>query len=303
LFKLNDIGLHEAITGDGEDISVMINKSNLSFGLNKLSLVASSLDGCHTHIFDDALAVRSDEIHEVGSVTSANSCGNGSVVLSASGAPSEGSYLWYDSIDAVDPISGANEAVFNTPVLTESKTYFVTAVNESGCESSSRVPVEAKIINNPVPEIDVNGYVLTVSNAKSGIQWYKDDVPVEGATEVEFEVKESGSYKVSVEKDGCTAESEAREFIINGIEDRSSGYKIYPNPVDRELLITGPLQNVEISLYDGKGKLIAGNRDNNSIAYADGQRVIIDMSFLKKGLYLVNLQKGNHIFQFKVIKK
>jgi hypothetical protein len=300
LFKLNDTGLHEPVITSGSSVSALVNKSLLSFGTNKLTLVASSVDGCHSKIFNDAMTVRFDEIKEISNVTSAQHCGHGALTLSATGAPSDGSYHWYERADDIEAIEGAFTATFVTPVLNKSKTYYVSAVNASGCESFLRVPVEAKVIVIDQPEIAVNGNTMTV-NATTGIQWMKNGSPIQGATGSEYVVKSTGNYTVTVSKDGCTASSQAREFIVTGVEDVKNihGYSLFPNPTSDYLYISGPSwENSTVQVYGNKGDKI-----NLPIQLDDNGRMSVDLRNVKKGLYLIHIQSKNKIIQLKAIKK
>ena len=185
LFKLNDTGLHNAITGNGGKVSVLVNRSSLPAGLNKLSLVASAAAGCNTHTFDEALNVKIDQVYEVASVSAGQHCGQGNVTLSATGAPLDGSYRWYETAAGATAISGATQATFGTPVISESKIYFVSAVNGSGCESAQRLAVEAKITSiNEVAAVTAGqacggGSITLVAEGapKNGVyRWYESMV-------------------------------------------------------------------------------------------------------------------------------
>lgn len=72
------------------------------------------------------------------------SCG-GSVTLSASGSSS--GYFWFTTSTGYEPI--ATTASYVTPALSSTTTYYVTAVNSSGCQSSPRTAVTATITAAP----------------------------------------------------------------------------------------------------------------------------------------------------------
>jgi gliding motility-associated-like protein len=81
---------------------------------------------------------------------------SGRAILSATA--SEGDVFWYDSLTSLTPIFVGNS--FETPVLTSSVTYYVSA-NRDNCETASRTPIHA-ILDDTIPDFDVseNGYVL-----------------------------------------------------------------------------------------------------------------------------------------------
>lgn len=81
---------------------------------------------------------------------------SGSATLTANA--SEGEVFWYDSLISTTPIFVGNS--FETPILSNSITYYVTA-NLDNCETSSRIPVTA-ILDETIPQFEVskNEYVL-----------------------------------------------------------------------------------------------------------------------------------------------
>jgi hypothetical protein len=92
--------------------------------------------------------------------TGTSVCSSGSITLTASGAGSNDSYNWYTTPTGGQPIINENDATFTTPIITISTSYYVSIVNNQGCESE-RTMITA-IINNPLgPNVDlVNGLVL-----------------------------------------------------------------------------------------------------------------------------------------------
>src|SRR5690606_38894041 len=87
--------------------------------------------------------------------------GAGAVTLTASGAPSGGSYRRYTVATNGTPISGATNDSYTTPTLNATTTYYVAAVNATGCESSRRA-VTATIVNTaPSVPVDVNAAANT----------------------------------------------------------------------------------------------------------------------------------------------
>lgn len=78
------------------------------------------------------------------SASGSSSCGPGVLTLSASGAPAGGSYRWYTDTISNVPVSDQKGESFTTRVIHTTSTYYVTAVNNLGCESE-RVPVKAQI--------------------------------------------------------------------------------------------------------------------------------------------------------------
>lgn len=83
--------------------------------------------------------------------TGASRCGQGSVSLSASGAPNGAVYYWYTSAVGGTPVfTGPN---FTTPFLYSTIIYYVS-IYANGCESN-RTPVTATINSATAPAVDL----------------------------------------------------------------------------------------------------------------------------------------------------
>jgi hypothetical protein len=299
LFKLNDTSLHAPVAGNGSSISAFIPKSDLSYGANKLDLVASSIDGCNAHIFSEAISVNLYELKEVSTVTSGTSCGEGSLTLTAQGAPIDGHYKWYESSNAIEPIPNAMGSSFTTPLLSETRMYYVTAVNASGCESVVRAPVEAKIVKLVAPDLTVEGNTIVTSKSV-GLQWLKDGEPIDGATSSTYTVTESGVYSVSYSASGCTTVSDGVKFSITGIDEGTSeDISVYPNPTtDFVHVKSRAIASSQIHVYDSHGRKMVAQSETTG-----NDKVTVDLRRFSKGVYLIYIQNGNKVQQVKAIKK
>lgn len=83
------------------------------------------------------------------SITNGETCGSGSVTLTVTGSTGVTEYKWYASKTGGLPLDTTASGTWTTPLLTETATYYVTALN--GCESLVRVPVNAII--SPTPDV------------------------------------------------------------------------------------------------------------------------------------------------------
>jgi len=148
--------------------------------------------------------------------TPAANCGAGSLTLTASGAPTGGTYAWYTTATGGTAISGATTASYTTPSIAATTTYYVSALNASGCESP-RTAVTATI--NTVPTVSIatagatsfcqgGSVVLTASGADTYL-WSN------GATTASITVNASGSYTVVGNTTaGCSATSAATAVTV-----------------------------------------------------------------------------------------
>lgn len=89
----------------------------------------------------------------------ASVCSSGSVSLGASGAAVGQSYLWYSSATGGVPIAGATAATYNTPLLTNTTTYYAVVLNGT-CESA-RTATVATVENCNTPPV-ISGTSVSV---------------------------------------------------------------------------------------------------------------------------------------------
>ena len=168
-----------------------------------------------------------DGITPAVSAQGAARCDAGAVTLSASGGAA-GRYAWYESSTG-PAIPAAVNATFVTPTLDKTKTYYVSALNESGC-AAPRVAVVATIVGEAPPLIQATaaarcgpGQVsLGASGAEEGrYRWYEtaqggSPIPgVTGATFMTPALQKSRTYFVSaVNSNQCEGERKPVEATV-----------------------------------------------------------------------------------------
>ncbi len=200
-------------------------------GLNKFDLSLSN-GGCSSpELITDAIEFTVNALQEISAVTDGESCGNGQVLLSASGALGNSYYNWYESFDSNSPIPNQNSNEFLTPALESSKFYYVSIINEAGCESSARVKVAASIKTPPSTDIlylEANPCDLasniTITNAEIGATYNLMQngqiIITEEATSNQLILPLNqqqinvgiNKFDLMVESDGCSSE------LLNAIE-------------------------------------------------------------------------------------
>jgi hypothetical protein len=149
-------------------------------------------------------------------------CHGGSVVLNAGIGFS--SYLW------------TTGSTTQSITVTQSGDYGITVMDANGCVDSTYVlnPVTVTVWQ-PVPIVqEVNGTDLVVTNGPfTTYQWFRNGVPVPGATSATLVPQQSGNYTVQVtDENGCQGNSTNIEFTYIGIEEAEAGWhvELYPNP-------------------------------------------------------------------------
>lgn len=163
--------------GTGNDLTLFVTDAWLQNGSNTIRILANS--GCDQQFLASSLTISRSALADPIATSGPALCKAGSILLSASGAPSGATYNWYDVQTAATPLATGNQ--FNTPVISDSTTYYVSIVNAAGCEGS-RVAVTAAV-NNSAASLSVLVYpaaicsgdatTLTVSGPNGGtFNWY-----------------------------------------------------------------------------------------------------------------------------------
>ncbi|MBC9930239.1 T9SS type A sorting domain-containing protein [Chitinophaga qingshengii] len=168
------------------------------------------------------------------------------------------------------------------------KQYRIRVVASSPADNSAwSAPFE--VVNMPaIPQIAQRGDTLESSTA-AAYQWYKNGMPVPGATSKAIRAKADGSYQVQVSAGGdCNAISAPLAMIITGLDNGGltvSPLTVYPNPSSGAVYLQlekQPAQPLLINVYNTSGRVV------HSLLMKDKQAVL-DLSHMPKGLYYVQV--------------
>ncbi|MBN8650232.1 MAG: T9SS type A sorting domain-containing protein [Cytophagales bacterium] len=287
----------EPATGNGGELILNVSSDMLALGENTLTLYAQR-NGCTALPLSSVVNVTVDRIYEVLSVTDGLSCQSGQSTLRADGAPANGKYRWYQSVNSSELISETSNGEFVTPVLDKTKSYYVSVVNTAGCEGN-RQEVKAVVEQFENAEITETSYGVLTSNHSSGNRWYYNNELISGATGQSITVAESGLYRVEVEIGTCKTIDEF-EFVVTGVEESKIQARAYPNPVVDKLIVQIAglgVSSIEIISNSGipVGRIQVKKNTND---------VEIDFADKPTGLYLVKLNSDRSaVSTFKIIKK
>ena len=244
--------------------------------------------------------------------------GNTSFTVSAgNGNPIE--YQWQVSTDAGATwsnitnggvYSGATTATLNLTGVPGSYTnnQYRAVLAVTACSSTENSGA-ATLTVNPLPVIVINagpytklypGIKTTITaavspNAAVTYQWYKNGIPVPGATNerIEVDIDNLGDYSVMVnDVNGCN-NSSASLTISEAANDILF---IYPSPNTGQFQVryynlNGNAVNPRtLSIYDSKGARVFSRTYNITLPYS---RMDVDMSNYSKGIYRVELGDVN----------
>ena len=148
---------------------------------------------------------------------------SGRAIISATA--SEGDVFWYNSLTSLTPIFVGNS--FETPVLTSSATYYVSA-NRDNCVTASRTPIHA-ILDDTIPDFDVseNGYVLcqdvgSITLETRDLQGnytyiWRNDSSTFTENSSSITVTSEGNYYVSAISEACCI-SDEKQIVVTKSE-------------------------------------------------------------------------------------
>ncbi len=149
--------------------------------------------------------------------------GSDTVLLQAAPAPPGFSYQWYDNNQLIPGATGQQLAVSQPGV-------FRVEYSGTPCNSALSDAIVVPLADDlPVPEIQNNGpavlcpgdeallQVLNVSPAFS-LQWFFNNEPIPGETDVELTVTEAGVYSVQFQYEACVLSMSALSEITSELE-------------------------------------------------------------------------------------
>lgn len=146
--------------------------------------------------------------------------------------------------------------------------------------------IVSRFLNQPV--VSENGGKLFSSLGVS-YQWYLDGQPIIGATRQSFFPTINGNYQVQIfDSNGCSSTSEAYQYLNIGVDEISSGMKVYPNPASDFITFNGTYKNSVINIKDISGKTIKSFALKNN----SGENYRLNISDILPGIYFMNSDKG-----------
>lgn len=248
-------------------------------------------------------------INEVGinsslSVFGDEQCESSSASITINSTESNVSYqAYFNGVAIGQALIGTGGSV-SLPLL---GTFFEPGVYEipvKAFNSCSEVFLDQKasLVIYEVPEATITSEGNTLySNYTSGNQWYLNGVQLPGATNQQLEAQVSGLYMLSVTTpQGCITSSDI-QFVVTSIEaNNNSLIRIFPNPTQGKLRIEIDSDKlVLVRALDVTGKALVTSALTGSGSVKSGE---IDLTNHADGVYILHIQKGDHVHQVKIIK-
>ena len=197
------------------------------------------------------------------------------------------------------PIASNASGIFEV-IPTQSTNYYINA--EGGCNNAGACTLVAISVITLNANLDQTANTLTAVTSNAAYAWIDcaTDQPVAGATGQSFSPGVSGSYKLQITQNGCTAFSDCFDFIFTGLNDLSANrVTLYPNPVKDELYLNLPngVKPSMVSVTDMTGK------QKKIDAITNGAVMQLDVRSLSAGFYLISVKSANAVQTIKFIKQ
>jgi hypothetical protein len=292
------LSVGDVVEGNGGIVQIPITLASLPAGQAELTIFAS-MGTCSSAILTSKPVVNRVATGEITSVNNAVVCNEGSASLAAAGAPDSGWYNWYESQDG-EALSGQNGAVYVTPSLTKTKTYFVAAVNALGCEGE-RIPVVAEVSQLEEPVLSVEGMTL-VSNFELGNKWYLNGQLLEGEENNTITVTASGMYTLEVTRGACST-SVSREMFVTGVAEIGADQRIiiYPNPTAGKVFVVVRTGNnsVGATLVNSMGAAMEYKPLEEHGGIKQGE---FELRQYPSGIYYILVRDGANVYTHKIAK-
>jgi hypothetical protein len=214
---------------DKNSSALIVSGSNLREGEHTFQLLAQS--ACDSRIMQSEIYTTRVLVSPP-AVSSSYVCQQGTVTLNATSDQLDVSYQWYENLQDTNHLHKGKE--FVTPPLSKTKTYYVSALNSTNCESD-RTAVEAEVIPYDDVVVTMEEGILH-SSFEEGNQWFLNGDILSTEINSTLTPLETGVYSVEVAIGSCKTTG-TFNYVISGFQESEEAAEIliYPNP-SKELL-------------------------------------------------------------------
>lgn len=220
-----------------------------------------------------------------------------SLSISAGNLNDASDWFWYVDGCGTTAIGNGSSVDY---VATQSGSLTIYARGEGACVSPSNCGVSIPIAINESPAAsfavtdetgNCDGAIdLTASNGSAPYTFSWSS----GATTEDISGLCQDTYCVTItDMSGCSVDTCVDVLSVAGIEDvEVQAVTIYPNPAKEKITINHNFDQFGVSIYDLNGKLILSDDQSSDT---------IDVSFLERGVYIVELHSEGQRWQQRLI--
>lgn len=183
---------------------------------------------------------------------------------------------------------------------TVSGMYADTIINPTGCDSVFNIDLTINTVDTSVTQVQ-NELIAHLSGAS--YQWIDciTGEAVAGETEQSFIATTTGSYAVVISENGCVDTSACFDVMITGIFDAQQrlSFSLLPNPATDMLLLSlnDVLPAFDIRILNTLGQELEARKVLNR------QSLELDVSHLKSGIYIMEINSGEKMGFMKFVKQ
>lgn len=294
--------LSEVVADEAGNMQLTVPVSALQVGANSL-VIHTGFKGCSNELLTTTPLVFTYTPAPLVSVTKPflSLCADTQVTLKAE-TNAENSLHWYKDGELTNQTSST---WLSDPL--KKTTLFEVAAVSNGCEGK-KASVYVEVNKVTMPLVEFNGNALEIVNeipADNFVQWYINGSPMD-AYDRGVVPEEEGIYTVLAAKGGCSMVSEPFEFMVTGVEsplNQPFNAYVHPNPATFDQLYvkieTGSTQDAHISMIDMTGRPAFDVSIKG--AEVNGVHKLNVSQDTAPGLYIMQIQQGNAVFQRKVI--
>ncbi len=181
--------------------------------------------------------------------------------------------------------------------------YKIFVKDDTGCELYDSIQVNnyPAVTNNQLAN---NGTYLEAIPSTAYV-WYRDGLPVDGASGQTLPVTESGSYYVMItDGNGCQSASDTLQVVLTAIEGETHNaeFMIYPNPSKGKYVFefkARPSADLDIVLINTLGQIV----QQFGVGSQSGQSVYpINIESQPAGVYWALIKQGDQTTVVKLVK-
>ncbi len=156
-----------------------------------------------------------------------------------------------------------------------------------GCAHDTTVAID--VLAAPAVPVVANLGMTVSSTPASGYQWLLEGELIAGATDQEWAPVVNGNYSVVItDANGCQSTSLPVYFGTVGLLDAgASGLRIFPQPADEVVTITGVSAGTEVRVLDASGRVALTRRSGI------GGTLMLDVRAFAPGSYVLEVGKGD----------
>jgi hypothetical protein len=204
----------------------------------------------------------------------------------------------HTSSSFTESVTACDAYTWNGDTYTSSGVYTISTVNAAGCDSTATLNRIVETIDTTVSLIRNQ---LVADDAAGSYQRIdcNNDQYITGATERFFNVMETGSCRVQINRSNCIAISRCIDVILDEVcEKTSEALYLYPNPTRGKVTLNPACvhKDSKIWLSDLTGRRYRVNIIRNPAA------IELDLGGLKYDMYIINIEGKNGFSQLKVVK-